>query len=445
MSLGRRNFPVTPPEREKGCSFWCAYGRLMFLLPGILLLTSCMTARRGFIGDTTAWETRITREGGASDSLIREVSRVSDGLTLETLRLSRRFPAGHAGLFSAAAMNGLFANLQQQMRCDSILQATVRTDQDPRAVASLLTSAGRYHQIFNPNPRLRRMINRGNMAYGIPRGILDKTHRYLLSPQVRKKGNPWLSDSLPLPASRWALAGYAFCRDGDRINEAGYDIVNWASGLFGNSVGLLNPDIHRPREQQLLDKYLQPLDILVVKSPTHLTDKFIPGFFGHAAIYTGKREDLEKAGWWWLPQVVRHHGTAIVGGSFAEALRRGVRLSTIEEFTDGDYFLILRVTGLDEKSKTEVVERTFRYLTQKYDFNFDVQSPDRLYCTELIFLAFDTIRWKSHHLWERETISPDELVLTALENQQIIPVVLIGPGMEEPFPGEEMIRSLLEE
>lgn len=53
------------------------------------------------------------------------------------------------------------------------------------------------------------------------------------------------------------------------------------------------------------------------------------------------------------------------------------------------------------------------------------------------------IRWRSHHLWNRETISPDELVWTALENGRIEPVVLIGPETEVLSPSPERIREFM--
>lgn len=420
-------------------------GPLLVALAAALILASCMTPRRGYIGDTGVWERRIAAGKLPVDSLLRSTSTLRAEWVAEARQWGAHFPAGTAGVFTPRAINGIFANLQRQIHGDSLLQAAVRVEKDPRAVASLLESAGHYDRLYRPNPRLRRMINRGNQAYGIPRGILDKTHRYLLSPRVRKPVAASLPADLPGQASYSELFHYTFWRRGDRANEAGYDLVNWFSALFGNSVGTLNPEICRPREQQLLKAYLQPLDIILVKSPTHITDKFIPGFFGHAAIYTGNPEELRAMGVWELPEVARHQARITAGGAFAEALRSGVRLSTPVEFADGDYFLVLRISGLTEAEKQVALARTFRYLHQKYDFNFDIQSPDRLYCTELIFLAFEMIRWKSHHLWDRETISPDEIVETALDGQRLLPVVLIGPQSEEISPSQERIRGLLEE
>ncbi len=406
-------------------------------------LPACMTPRKGFIGETRVWEHKIRSGEVAVDTVLRQAAYGREELEREALRLGAQFPAGHAGVFTATSINGLYGNLQRQMQRDSLLQAAVRAGRDSRAVASLLESAGHYDRLLRPNPRLRRMVNRGNQAYGIPRGFLDKTHRYLLSPRVRQYAKEHLAEDFPHSASRGALVCYAFDREGDRANEAGYDMVNWFSGLFGNSVGTFNPEVRRPREQALLQKHVRPLDILLVKSPTHITDKFIPGFFGHAAIYTGTREELEAAGWWSLSEVVPFRGVSAAGGAYAEALRSGVRLSTPEDFTDGDFFLVLRVTGLSPAEKAATTGRIFRYITQKYDFNFDIQSPDRLYCTELIFLAFEMIRWRSHHLWNRETISPDELVWTALENGRIEPVVLIGPETEVLSPSPERIREFM--
>ena len=48
---------------------------------------------------------------------------------------------------------------------------------------------------------------------------------------------------------------------------------------------------------------LKPLDVLLEKTPFRLTDKTIPGFWGHVGLWIGDQQDLEELGIWNHPLV----------------------------------------------------------------------------------------------------------------------------------------------
>ena len=75
-----------------------------------------------------------------------------------------------------------------------------------------------------------------------------------------------------------------------------------------------------------LASQLKPLDILLEKTPFRITDKFIPGYYGHLAIWIGTEQDLREAGVWKdLPQLYKmaQERYSYEGPSFQEAVRQG--------------------------------------------------------------------------------------------------------------------------
>ena len=157
--------------------------------------------------------------------------------------------------------------------------------------------------------------------------------------------------------------------------------------------------------------FLRPFDIVLMRSPNHLTNKFIPGYFGHVGIWLGNNlveryliKPFEKR---------RKDGVAMV-----EVLRSGMQISTLDEFADGEIFLVMRPENLTRKHKKNILFNIRKQLTKAYDFNFDVESSEAITCTELVYLAYDFIDWRIRYTMERYTISPDDLVLTALMGNQ---------------------------
>lgn len=192
-------------------------------------------------------------------------------------------------------------------------------------------------------------------------------------------------------------------------------VTNFVSGVFGNIVGAV-----RWRHGYLFDDHyaynaikdhLKPLDILVEKTPFALTDTFIPGHYGHAAIWLGTEEQLKAYGFWDLPAIVPFHEKIRQGYNIIEAVRPGVRLNTLKEFMEIDEIGIIRdPRALTNKKAVNIIySRSFEHLGKKYDFNFDVATTDKIVCSELVFLAFGHIDWPTEYIWGRNTISPDNV------------------------------------
>lgn len=197
--------------------------------------------------------------------------------------------------------------------------------------------------------------------------------------------------------------------------------MNIVSAFFGNSVGAVRWRKgylydHKPTHERL-ENNLRPLDIVFEKTPFALTDTFIPGNFGHAAIYIGTEKQLKEIGMWNHPDVIPHHENLKKGHVIVEALRPGVRSASLEEWMNIDEILVLRHPTIFNAESEEIhrmYSRIMRQIGKKYDFNFDVTTTDKVVCSELVYHAFGKINWPTKYIMGRATISPDDVAQVVL-------------------------------
>lgn len=229
----------------------------------------------------------------------------------------------------------------------------------------------------------------------------------------------------------------------DAISESkdeGFDMI---SGLFGNTMGLYesrkgklyaNEDVRKN-----IQANLQPLDILLEKTPFRLTDKFIPGHFGHVAIWTGSKAELIDMELWDNDYVKAHAGKISSSentdskdeNQIIEALRSGVQLSSLEHFMNIDDFAILRPIfpeETDEELRKEALLMAFRQLGKAYDFNFDVNTTDKIVCSELAYVSFPSMDWPTDKTLGRHNISPDNVAKLAWNNLPLELVLFYHDG-----------------
>ena len=64
----------------------------------------------------------------------------------------------------------------------------------------------------------------------------------------------------------------------------------------------------------------------------------------------------------------------------------------------------------------------FRQLGKKYDFNFDVNTTDKIVCSELAYVSFPSIDWPTEKVLGRHSISPDNVAQLAWNN---VPLQLV--------------------
>lgn len=203
---------------------------------------------------------------------------------------------------------------------------------------------------------------------------------------------------------------------------------------FGNIVGLVQTRRGRlarlsESEQAQLAAELKPLDILLEKTPFRLTDKLIPGHYGHVAIWLGSEEELRAMGVW--DEIPPGLQTKIrAGHRIVEALRGGVTLSTLGHFLNIDDLLVLRDQRRLEPEYQRVAVRTaLAQVGKEYDFNFDVYTDQRIVCSELAYVVFPDMPWPLERSLGRYTISPDNVAQVAVRQPAMLaPAVLYRDG-----------------
>jgi hypothetical protein len=192
-------------------------------------------------------------------------------------------------------------------------------------------------------------------------------------------------------------------------------MTNLLSGIFGNIAGSIrwrkgfmfqNEEIAAKMREKL-----KPMDILLEKSPFSLTDKFIPGHFGHVAIYLGTKEQLQEIQMWNHPQIIPFQEDIERGKVILEAVRPGVHLASLDEFSNIDEYTISRKSdGLSNNELIiEEITRGMDQIGKDYDFNFDVETLDKIVCSELIYIVFGQVHWPTKYRLGRSTITPDDV------------------------------------
>lgn len=203
---------------------------------------------------------------------------------------------------------------------------------------------------------------------------------------------------------------------------------------FGNMVGLVQTRSGYLKkmpagDMDALAAELKPLDILLEKTPFRLTDKMIPGYYGHVAIWLGSEAELRALGVWdsISPELQAHIRD---GRRIVEALRVGVTMSSLPHFLNIDDLLVLRDTRpLTDDYRRQAVLTALAQVGKEYDFNFDVYSHSRIVCSELAYVVFPDISWPLARTMGRYTISPDNVAQLAVGTAPVLaPAILYRNG-----------------
>lgn len=257
--------------------------------------------------------------------------------------------------------------------------------------------------------------------------------------EVRESGAIRLEDSLQQLGSDLGL------RRQRLVNIFSYGL----SMGFGNMVGVVQTRhglLYRmpPADMEHLAAELKPLDILLEKTPFRLTDKMIPGHYGHVAVWLGSEEELRTLGLW--EQIAPAYQERIrQGGRIVEALRSGVTISTLPHFLNIDDLLVLRdQRPEDENYRRQAILTALEQVGKEYDFNFDVYTHQRIVCSELAYVVFPDVHWPLARTLGRYTISPDNVAQMAIgKTATFSPVIIYRDGKRVVEPLEPTLAKLI--
>jgi hypothetical protein len=234
----------------------------------------------------------------------------------------------------------------------------------------------------------------------------------------------------------------------DTLHSLQNEGVNFSSMVFGNMVGLVESRRGKlDDQQQVRDRVgadLQAGDILLEKTPFRLTDSFIPGHWGHAAVWIGSEAELRELGLWEHPVVARYHTQIRQGRGVVEALRSGVEMNTLARFMNVDDLALLRHRTMDRQSKRRVILQALRQVGKAYDFNFDTQSSNRIVCSELVYHAYGDVRWPTQRKLGRVVVSLDNIAQEAVTGGPFEVILLFHDGVEVADSAQEYLAGLIE-
>lgn len=234
----------------------------------------------------------------------------------------------------------------------------------------------------------------------------------------------------------------------DTLHTLQHEGVNLSSMLFGNMVGLVESRRgkldNRPEVLHRVGNKLRAGDVLLEKTPFRLTDSFIPGHWGHAAVWIGGEDELRELGLWDHPVVAAHRTEIRNGQGVVEALRSGVEMNTLGHFMNVDDLAVLRHQNQDPEARRRVILQTLRQVGKAYDFNFDAQSANRIVCSELVYHAYGDVQWPTERKLGRVVVSPDNIAQEATDGGVFAVVSLYHDGREIVDSAQSLLSELIE-
>lgn len=303
---------------------------------------------------------------------------------------------------------------------------------------------------FDGHPDAVRKLNEGDPAGEVPRGTYDRIRANLadrdlldmLAAAAARFGGVLREGALPAEGDWPALVRHAgngeavVARLAERIwnykwdaalaravrtgDEGRYAVSSVVSTWIGDARvrrragdgGLVTPE-----QVATLRTLLRPGDILVERRNWYLSNAFLPGFWKHAALYTGRRADLEALGVADHPSVAPHlaaldapdhdgHHRVIL-----EAISEGVVFTSLEESVGGADAVCVFRPRLPPEAVAAAVVRGIAQHGKPYDFDFDFFSTDRLVCTELVYQAYhEPLRFPLREIMGRRTLPALDIV-----------------------------------
>ena len=90
----------------------------------------------------------------------------------------------------------------------------------------------------------------------------------------------------------------------------------------------------------------------------------------------------------------------------------------------------------------EALLMAFRQVGKEYDFNFDVNTTDKIVCYELAYISFPVFDWPTEAVLGRHSISPDNVAQMAWNNVPLRLVMFYHDG--ELVPQDDQIEKMRE-
>jgi hypothetical protein len=194
-----------------------------------------------------------------------------------------------------------------------------------------------------------------------------------------------------------------------KIFEVWFPIQKGVANAMGHTILTARGEEGFITTEQALEmgKMLEPGDIVLQRRNWHLSNVGIPGFYSHAALYTGGLEKMNEYfasefpyfGFNKFSEYIENKFPVIYKaylkeddkgytGEVMEAIEPGVILQSLSKSLDADFVVALRPNLLSKKDKLLALISAFEEFGKPYDYNFDFDTTDTLVCSELVYNSY---------------------------------------------------------
>jgi hypothetical protein len=212
--------------------------------------------------------------------------------------------------------------------------------------------------------------------------------------------------------------------------DAWFPVQKNVANTMGHIVFMNRKDKGMINQEQILEmkRNMDPGDIMLQRRNWHLSNVGIPGFWTHAALYTGTLDDLNRyfasqfpfrghadmASYMkeTFPQVYEKYAVVDAEGkqiSVLEAIEPGVVLRSMEKSASADFISVMR-PRLEKKDKLVSLLRAFENFGKPYDYDFDFETRDALVCSELVYDAYVPMDEKGGLKFQLSTVNGRKMV-----------------------------------
>lgn len=169
-----------------------------------------------------------------------------------------------------------------------------------------------------------------------------------------------------------------------------------------------------PEAHAVLLDQAKPLDIILIANGSRLSGAIGDGYFGHSALIIGSEADLRALGVWSHPAITPFHERIRAGGIAIESIDHGVHLSDAHTLLETDSAALFQVTGLNRAETRAGLIHLFREIGKPFDHHFDLDTPESVFCTELIHDAVPSLDIPVTITYGRRVVWPDEVATQSL-------------------------------
>ena len=259
-------------------------------------------------------------------------------------------------------------------------------------------------RFYHPKTRLRLSLG---YLYAWTFASPDRDGEFNLLRQKSKESYSYLRSNF---FSTIAHTGKVFLDDSElKIFEVWFPIQKSVANAMGHTILTARGVEGFITIEQAIEmgQAMEPGDIVLQRRNWHLSNIGIPGFYSHAALYTGSMEKMDEyfasefpyLGFDKFSEYVKstfpkvyaayfvkdEHGYT---GEIMEAIEPGVVLQSLAKSLDADFVVALRPNLLNKKDKLLALAVAFEEFGKPYDYNFDFDTTDTLVCSELVHNSY---------------------------------------------------------